>query len=625
MCGIAAIIKNGAALDKQVMDHFTDAVAHRGPDSRGIACFDLNLNASGDNGYFNVGLGHRRLSIIDLSDAGLQPMSIRGGDYVITYNGEIYNYLEIRKELENDGFKFKSSCDTEVLLASYAKWGSACLGKLNGMWAFVILDRRRNIFFASRDRVGIKPLYCWHSGESIAFASEIKQFFHLPAFRKCVNKESLLLYLATGYENTPQSFYEGIIAFPPGHFAEIPVARPSLDPVRYWTPPEPETNTPDEEEVVTSISESFSKSISLHLRSDVPVGVCFSGGLDSSSILFSMGKLSGSSPISAFSACFNEDRFDERPFMEALLRTGDYIHEKVFPGEKDFIRHFESFLAQHDEPVGSISMFAQYMVMKKARDNGVPVLLDGQGGDELLSGYWSSYMLLLNSLAKNRPLGFLGHFAGALTGSGNPMLFSESLKSLREFRKRSSTRFLPFNPKKEFRGLLESNKLSRWHLDAQKLSPAQYRLAEIFRIHLPRLLKWEDINSMASSIESRIPFLDSNFLELMLKIPPQMNMKSGWTKYLFRKAMSETLPPKVCWRKDKMGFDTPQEQWMKRGPLYAVLLDWTIEDEHPVTEYIETDFNRIRLQLEEENFDHNSIFRLFCADRWLKQSKNEAT
>ncbi len=468
MCGIAAIIRNGASLDRQVLDHFTDAVAHRGPDSRGIACFDLDLNASGYNGSFNVGLGHRRLSIIDLSEAGRQPMSICNGDFTITYNGEIYNYIELKQELERDGFVFHSACDTEVLLAAYAKWGFACLKKLNGMWAFVILDKRRKIFFASRDRIGIKPLYWWKSGETIAFASEIKQFFHLPNFSKSVNKESLLLYLATGYENTPQTFYEGVMAFPSGHFAEIPVTCPSINPVRYWTPPEPEANTPDEKGIVASISESFSKSISLHLRSDVPIGVCFSGGLDSSSILLSMGKLSGSLPISAFSACFNENKFDERPFMDVMLKTGDYVHEKIFPKEKDFIRNFTEFLSQHDEPVGSMSMFAQYLVMKKARENGVPVLLDGQGGDELLSGYWSSYMLFLNSLSIKQPLNFFYHLASAAF-IGNQNLFSEALKSLTEFRKRNSTAFMLFRPKAEFRNLLENNELSKWHLNAQKL------------------------------------------------------------------------------------------------------------------------------------------------------------
>jgi asparagine synthase (glutamine-hydrolysing) len=617
MCGISCLINNTGVYTPVILDAFTDAASHRGPDARGAAFFDTGGKRLENPIGFRLGLGHRRLSIIDLSECGAQPMSIDGGNFTIVYNGEIYNYLEIRKELEAEGVRFESHSDTEVLLSAYARWGRNCLDKFNGMWAFVIYDRRKNILFVSRDRLGVKPLYYRKHGANLAIGSEIKQFFQLPDFAKKINEHSLPLYLATGYENPPETFFDGILAFPPGHYAEIAIGNPKLKPERFWNYDKISAQDADAEFLISKISETFSDAVRLRLRSDVPVGGCLSGGLDSSAIFAEMKKHSPDSAFRAFSACFDDPRIDERPFMKSIVDKTQSIHIEVFPKAEDLADGFDKFLFHHDEPVGSLSMYAQFRVMKSARENKVPVLLDGQGGDELFSGYWPSYMLLFNKFRRDGRIDkIFSHLAGAILPMGNPELICEILRNICEFRRRAA-RSLPFILNEKSDKILSGLPQSKWHVNAQKLSPEEYRKAEIFRVHLPRLLKWEDRNSMAFSVESRVPFLDYRLVELLLSIPPEMNMRRGWTKYLFRKAMNGKLPDAICWRKDKKGFETPQSKWMKSGAFHKILLEWAGKKEHPVSEFISSGFCEIRKSLQSGDFDSTAMFRLFCADKWM--------
>ncbi|MFA6291141.1 MAG: asparagine synthase (glutamine-hydrolyzing), partial [Victivallales bacterium] len=311
MCGISCIIDKNQTIDESVLARFTDCIGHRGPDSRGFAKF---ANSSGlpetpEDKYF-VGLGHRRLSIIDLSDAGSQPMFSSDKNFAIVFNGEIYNYLEIRKELEREGVAFKSHTDTEVILEAYRKWGRQCLPKFNGMWAFAILDRRKRTLFVSRDRIGVKPLYFYRNGGIIAFASEIKQFFELPGFRRAPNIDACLSYLVTGYEMPPETFFRDVTAFPPGCCAKIDLDSPELIPEEFWTPENTSVRKYSEDELIFRIGNTFTESVNFRLRSDVPVGGCLSGGLDSSSIFVEMKQLQPSHTFNAFSACFDDPRID---------------------------------------------------------------------------------------------------------------------------------------------------------------------------------------------------------------------------------------------------------------------------------------------------------------------------
>ncbi len=563
MCGIACLINKKRRLRQADLKRYTHAIRHRGPDGHGFATFDDKVGMPDtDNDNFYVGLGHRRLSILDLSDAGMQPMYSEDGNFVIVFNGEIYNYIELREELKKLGHRFHSTCDTEVLLAAYQEWGKECLEKFNGMWSIVILDRAKQELFISRDRIGIKPLYYYNDDEVIAFASEIKQFFCLPSFKKEINDFTCVSYLVTGYENPPETFFKNVYSFPQGHFSHINLKKPHIKPTRFWFPDNITASDCSGAEMIEQIQQTFSDAVDYRLRSDVPVGGCLSGGLDSSAIFVEMKKLIPSQTFSAFSACFDQPDIDERPFMKSVIdRTGSR-HFKIFPKAHELATDFDSFLRTHDEPVGSVSMYAQYQVMKRAREAGVPVLLDGQGGDELFSGYWHAYLLNLNYHKNKKEYGFvLKHILSSLLPGGNPALFGEAFRHFLDYKKRAS-RSLPFDIKEEYMGVVDS---MTWHLDAQKLPPSEFRKAEILKVHLPRLLKWEDRNSMAHSIESRVPFLDINLIELILSIPVEKNLNKGWNKYLFRKSMSGKLPKDICWRKDKKGFETPQDKWMREG------------------------------------------------------------
>lgn len=618
MCGISCLIDNEKKLNSHTLERFTNAVAHRGPDGVGFVRFadDKSLSITYNEEFF-LGFGHRRLSIIDLSEAGSQPMFSSDNKYVIVYNGEVYNYLELREELESVGVVFKSQCDTEVVLEAYRKWGTGCFNKFNGMWALAILDKEKRQVVISRDRIGVKPLYYYRKGRLFAVASEIKQFFALPDFHPKVNTRACLSYLVTGYEIPPETFFENIFAFPPACYAEIKIDSLQIFPQKYWIAENIAQKNYAPETLIAEIQNRFSSSVRLRLRSDVPVGGCLSGGLDSSAIFVEMKEQSPDNVFSAFSACFNDPAIDETPFMETIVEKTRSEHIRVIPDDEGFVNDIKPFLSQHDEPVGSISMYAQYRIMREARKKQIPVLLDGQGGDELFSGYWPSYFLMLNYCKRNRGYyTLLSHLLGALLPTGNSSLIHQALSHFQEYRKRYLKK-LPFELRKEQLASFESLSSLSWHKEAQKLSPAEYRQAEIFKIHLPRLLKWEDRNSMSFSIESRVPFLDVSLVELLLSVPPELNMKNGWTKYMFRKAMNNKLPKNICWRKDKKGFETPQDKWMKKGHFHQYLLNWASKKDHAVSEYISSDFSEMRETLQSADFDSTATFRLFCLDHWL--------
>jgi len=625
MCGIACLIGKEGKIDGKTLDAFTDAVAHRGPDGRGTAAFarrDGRLEPLADIGAadFEVGLGHRRLSILDLSDAGAQPMSSRDGKLHIVYNGEVYNHVELRSELESEGFSFKSHCDTEVVLAAYSRWGMDCFRRFNGMWALAILDMERDSIIVSRDRFGIKPLYYLQRAGSLSFASEIKQFRHLPGFSPQPNNEACVAYLVNGYEIPPDTFVKDVKVFPAAHSAEIKLdsSTPAIEPKRFWNPSDVEIlRGSDIGDAIEDVGRLFGDAVRLRLRSDVPVGSCLSGGLDSSAIFVEMGRLEPDTAFSAFSACFDDPAADERHFMEIVVNAVNSKHVKVFPAPDELSADFSNFLEKHDEPVGSVSIYAQHRVMKAARNSRVPVLLDGQGGDELFSGYWPTYFLYLDGLRKKGDYGkLIAQGAGAALPGGNRQLLLETFGTFSEYRKRSNLDF-PYEIDPAKSADFAEHATSYQHY--RTMTPEEYRIFELTELRLPRLLKWEDRNSMAFSIESRVPFLDIKLVERILSIPPEMNMRRGWTKYLFRKAMEKKLPRKIVWRKDKKGFETPQAKWSKRGPFHERLIDWTAKKEHPVSEYINTPFAEIADTVKSGRFDSTSLFRLYCLDEFLNK------
>jgi asparagine synthase (glutamine-hydrolysing) len=577
-----------------------------------------------------LALGHRRLAILDLSAAGRQPMASKDHRIWIAFNGEIYNYLELRAELIQLGHTFATSTDTEVILAAYSQWGTECFARFNGMWGLAIVDLRRQVVVLSRDRLGVKPLYVWAKHGSLAFASEIKQLFALPGVEAVANMDAIAEYIDTGYEAPPATFFADVHAFPAGCWGEISNEKPQYPTARpFWHLDRLAVTKVSRDEAIDRTRSLFEDAVKLRLRSDVPVGVCLSGGLDSSSIFSQMQRLKDGQGDStyAFSAAFHEACFDERPYIQVVLDQCGGKAFYTFPSAETFLEDFDQFIYHHDEPPGSISQYAGWCVMRLAREHHVPVLLNGQGGDELFSGYWPAYYLSLRQHLAQSPLYVVQHLLGALLPGGNPMLVSQMFPHFYQYKHRSKRHnralLRPFWSSSGF--TLAEN----WAQMAQQLAPVQYRLAEIRHVHLPRLLKWDDRNSMAFSIEGRYPLLDYRLVEWAVTIPPEMNFRRGWNKLLLRQALSDLLPPAIQWRRAKVGFETPQSVWL-RTTLRSTILNWVQQPSERLQEIIEPS----KLQelakpllalkkLHKMNEWQNLLVRLFFLDRWLELFKLE--
>ncbi|MFA6096756.1 MAG: asparagine synthase (glutamine-hydrolyzing) [Candidatus Paceibacterota bacterium] len=613
MCGIAGIYKfNKGSVDRGMIKKMTDALAHRGPDDEGSYIKD------------HVGLGHRRLSIIDISPLGHQPMSDESGKIWIVFNGEIYNYIELRRELQRDGFSFRSDSDTEVIICAYKKWGEKCFEKFNGMWALAIWDETQKKVILCRDRLGIKPLYYFQNADSISFASEIKALLAL-GMKRQANDELIYDFLKFGMlDHTDGTFFLGINKVPPAHYAVI-TENNRLIFRRYWdfeTSEKTEDKEKSKRSYANNFLEIFRDAIKIRLRSDVPAGSCLSGGLDSSSIVCVINdllKISGVKQIKekqkTFSSCSNDLRFDERIFInEVLKKTGAESHF-VFPDPKEFLIDFEKFLLHQEEPVRGISMYAQFKVYERARKENVIVLLDGQGADEILGGYRKFYFFYLNLLlGRKKYLKFLKE---------SFLLFSSS-SVIKTLNLRSGLRYFSIGRKiMKIENLFEPA-FQKKHADRNLQIGMNGGLGRRFKEDatkwsLPVLLRYADRNSMAHSTEARLPFLDYRLVEAVSAMPMDEKMRNGWTKYVMRNAMKGILPEKIRLRKDKMGFTTPEEVWLKSSLREEV--EKTFLHSSFLPKYVLID----RLNNSWESFlggksiySSDVFFRFFILERWAK-------
>lgn len=634
MCGISGWIRP-SGLELKPMVRMNRLASHRGPDGEGYWIWDgqsatgrivEEQSADREDCRGVMALGHRRLAILDLSAAGLQPMCSKDRRAWIVFNGEIYNYIELRDELRKLGHSFTSTTDTEVILAAYDQWGTACFPRFNGMWGLAIVDLRRGVVVLSRDRLGVKPLYVWARHGAVAFASEIKQFFALPGVEAVANLDALSEYIDTGYEAPPATFFAHIHAFPAGCWGEISTAHPRY-PCAYpfWHPERLVVRDLSRDDAVEGTRTLFEDAVRLRLRSDVPVGVCLSGGLDSSSIFCQVQQLKNGDGHStgAFSAAFHDPGFDERQYIKMVLDRSGGRAFYTFPTAEGFLEDFDQFIFQHDEPPGSMSQYAAWCVMRLAREQRVPVILNGQGGDELFSGYWPAYYLFLRQNVARSPVHVARHLVGALLPGGNPMLVSEMLSHLSQYRHRT---------RRQNRTLLRGRCASagftvdaNWAQTVQQLDPTEYRLAEIRHVHLPRLLKWDDRNSMAFSIEGRHPFLDYRLVEWTLTLPPGINLWRGWNKLLLRHALSDVLPSAIQWRRSKIGFETPQSVWI-RTTLRPIIYHWVQQPSRRLREIIELpELQHLARPLLNLKNIHKMdecqklIVRLLFLDRWLER------
>ncbi len=573
MCGVFASI--GLPADPTRLD----VVAYRGPNDRGWEEFQCPAGP--------VCLGHRRLSIIDTSSGGHQPMAHPASRCTIVFNGEIYNYRELRGELEALGETFASSSDTEVLLRAWVVWGRDALPRLRGMFAFILWDDHRKRLWVARDRFGIKPLYMTQGPRSVAFGSEIKQLIGLPSVPGRMNLARVSDFLAWGMsDHTAQTMFESVHQVRAGEMICVDAAEGSSLTVEnhQWYEPPHRSVQVSANVAAADFHDLLNDAIRLHLRSDVPVGSCLSGGLDSSSIVCLMSQEMGSArdnrPVRTISACYNEKSVDEKPYMDAVIARSHTEPHFVWPRADDVFQRASDITWHQDEPFGSTSIFAQWCVFEAAQRAGVKVMLDGQGADEQLAGYLTGFPFHLAGLVRRGDVVGLWRDVKArkrLTGTS----ITAQLQSI-------VPRLLP-SPflntlYRRRQALLQDNWLGQGALQqyagagsafetaiaSRQLSPA-HDLASLcvvmtFASNLQMLLHWEDRSSMAHSIEARVPFLDHPLVEFSLALGNAHKMVDGQTKHVLRQAVSGIIPDCVRNRHDKLGFATPETFWF-RGPL----------------------------------------------------------
>ncbi|MDY7010243.1 MAG: asparagine synthase (glutamine-hydrolyzing) [Planctomycetota bacterium] len=595
MCGFLGIRhSDNKPIDLRVLVRSLNRIRYRGPDDEGYLLADISaataVSLAGDDTepslklpsidsfsgkQFDMAWGFRRLSILDPSPAGHQPMSTPDGRYHIVFNGEIYNYLELRAEMEDMGYRFRSRSDTEVLLAACACWGKAALNRLVGMFAFCLLDMKKRSLLLARDFFGIKPLYYtfWEGG--FAFASEIKALVELPHVRRAINPGPLYDYIRFGITDYGgETMLEGIRQVPAAHYIEISPDRPdNIKPVRYWRVNTDQTAEISFETAAGRMRELFMENVGLHLRSDVSVGAAMSGGIDSSAIVMAMRRLQGNSlDLHTFSYIAEDSAVSEEKWVDLVAGASGATVHKVRPAPAELVDDLDCLISMQDQPFSSTSMYAQYRVFRLAHEAGIKVMLDGQGADELLSGYIYFAGARITSLVRQ------GRWFQAARLLRQSMRMPGPEGGMRVLWYTGAF-LLPHSLQGPARRIIREDAIPPW-LNGQWFarrgvaprSPFESRSREALRErlrfaieenNLPKLLRFEDRNSMAFSIESRVPFLTPAFADFAMSLPEEYHIApDGTRKSVFREAMRGIVPEAVLERKDKIGFNTPERSWM---------------------------------------------------------------
>jgi asparagine synthase (glutamine-hydrolysing) len=518
-------------------------------------------------------LMQQRLSILDLSAAGRQPMTDPSGRWHIVFNGEIYNYVELRAELERLGHAFRTATDTEVLLQAFIEWDRAALSRLVGMFAFAIFDAVSERVVLVRDFFGIKPLYYARTDDAIVFGSEIKALLEWPGLRRTVQPQRVYEYLRHGMtDHGGRTLLDQVQQLPPGHSLDLRLADGwAGEPEAYWKLELGEPLELSFEEAADHVRALFLENVRLHLRSDVPVGAALSGGIDSSSIVAAMRLVEPDLELHAFSYVADRTDLSEERWIDlAAHRAGAILH-KVHPAPDELADDFDRLIHVQDEPFGGTSIYAQHRVFRAARAHGIPVMLDGQGADEMLAGYRMYFVSRVASLLRRGGIGQAWRFvkaASALPGAtGRAQLAARSLATFLPARLRAL-------------GMTATGRdlmpvwLNRVWFDRHGVAPGamarrparslgEHLEQTLSETSLPMLLRYEDRNSMAYSIESRVPFLTVSLVSFLLRLPEEYLIgRDGTTKNVFRRAMRGLVPDEVLDRRDKVGFVTPEQDWL---------------------------------------------------------------
>lgn len=563
MCGIAGIIQTGnSRFSQEQLVSMTGTLSHRGPDGAGYW-----RNPGG-----NVLLGHRRLSILDLSDAASQPMHFRDR-YTIIHNGEIYNYKELREELGKKGYTFKTQSDTEVILAAYDHWEDACVDHFNGMFAFAIWDEELKELFAARDRFGEKPFYYFFDGQAFIFASEMKAIW-TAGIEKQANLQLLFNFLTIGYVDNPErpeeTFYTAINKLPPASLLYYNPASKELSVEKYWDIDitAVDKKIPDAE-AVEKFNFLFAESVHKRLRSDVSIGTSLSGGLDSSSVVAIAAGLGAHHFLpQAFTAVFPGFEKDESLFSKEVAGTFQLEQFTTAVTAEDLLKNWDKLCYHQEEPFGSASVFPQFKVYELAKQNHTRVLLDGQGADEILAGYSKYYKWYWQELFVKRKLVSSGEIPAAKKIGVQESFTAKNIMAALFPDFASVILERQYLLKALRQEDLTHDFIKLQSKEAYYTTPSHFNLNGVLYFNtcmhgLEELLRYADRNAMAQGCEVRLPFLDHELVEFVFSLPSHFKIRQGWTKWLLRTSMNEKLPVSIAWRKDKVGFEPPQQLWMQ--------------------------------------------------------------
>lgn len=583
MCGILGIVQlRGGTIEAHRFDAMVDSMSRRGPDGRGVVFFNSKkqkVSDSAQNDDFDVGLGHRRLAIIDLSFEGLQPMSNEDGSVWLIFNGMIYNYESLRDELKGRGHTFKSGTDTEVLLHGYEEWGADLLSKLNGMFSFCIYDMRKNELFCARDRMGIKPFYYYYDNDKFICASEIKTILKDSSVPRTIDHNIAYLYLQHRVLDLDEhTFFSHIKRLKGGYFLRISLNTKQLEIKKWWSVPPLNTSfdVVDMSEKSKEFFERFKESVGIRLKSDVPVGVCLSGGLDSTAIFTAINSIRKDASTTSISALYPGSETDEKDAIEkyiSLLRTKNlYVYPPL--NKETFFSLLTELIVSQEEPVMGLVSISQLQVFERAKQEGLKVMLNGQGADELLTGYDYHHEVYYKTLARRwHPI--------KLTRELNKSFYVRAASKERK-RKFLHGLLLQFFGTGDFLGDLFAYKLpddsylsadfkSKHRTTARDYNAYQWRNAELgavmdtefTRLRLPYLLRFEDKNSMAHSVESRLPFLDYTLVEFSFALPFCFKFRNGQTKAILRSAFKGVMPEHIRTNQKKQGWSGVDAVWFR--------------------------------------------------------------
>lgn len=630
MCGLFGYLLADPARDRLNLEGrllaAQAALHHRGPDDRGLESF--SISQGNDLRPNLLSLGHTRLSIIDLTPGGHQPMHSGDGRFTVVFNGEIYNYRELRQELKALGYSFHTDSDTEVLLAAWAHWGIEGLRRLTGMFAFAVYDRQDECLTLVRDAFGIKPLFYQHDASGFRFASEIPALLCLLGDEPELNYQSAYDYLVFGsYDNSADSFYQGIHHLLPGHWLRVDLRSCRAGEAhRWWWPSIEERTDLSFEDAAVQLREMFLNNVRLHLRSDVPVGAALSGGVDSSSVVCAMRHLEPDMPIHTFSYVARGSSVDEEKWVDIVNAHVGAIAHKVVVEPHELAKDLDDMIRAQGEPFGGTSIYAQYRVFKAAREAGIVVTLDGQGADEMLGGYEGyPYSVSKSIIEKHGYIQGIAYLNAWRKSPGRtkkqaclclarhilPDIAKYSLQKI----KRRSNKYLQLLDSKQ----ISNNDIRKCRQTVNKKDGvrgrrlAQQLRSDLTSMRISRLLRYADRNAMTHSIETRVPFLTVELAEFMLTLPEQYLVShNGESKYIFRKAMRGLVPDSILDRKDKIGFDTPEQQWIKHLDDSKCL-----GDQNKAWGILSSEKVKIKLMLSShDEVSENRMWRLINLIRW---------